>query len=117
MGSGLIIFWGKIAPSGIPIAKNTVSIKVTPIANTRSSLCQACRFLFETGLYGVAWCVVYIDVVDLLVLVYGLIGFSDTVTAFFGTVGICSVSALLIVVSPGRVGLSLLAMEVFVERR
>jgi hypothetical protein len=43
--------------------------------------------------------------------------FSDTVTAFFGTVGICSVSVLLIVVSPGRAGLSLLAMEVFVERR
>jgi hypothetical protein len=73
MGSGTIIFWGRIAPSGIPIANNTVSIKVTPIADTRSSLCQAYRFLFETGLYGVAWCIVYIDVVNLLVLGYGRI--------------------------------------------
>jgi hypothetical protein len=56
------------------------------------------------------------EVVDFLALVYGRLGFSETVTAFFGSVGICGVSALLIVVSPGRVGLSL-PVEVFVEYR
>ena len=115
MGKGLIIFWGRRAPSGMAMASSMVSISVTPIASTLSSFLHAYLGILGAGVYEMAWCVVYIDIVDLFALEYGLIGFSETVTTFFGNVGICNVSVLRIVVSPGCFDLSLL-VEVLVER-
>jgi hypothetical protein len=62
-----------MAPSGMRMASSTVSSSVTPAASTLSSFLHACIGFLGAGVYGMAWCIVYIDVVNLLALVYGRI--------------------------------------------
>jgi len=55
IGSGVVIFRGSMAASGMPIARNNASVRVTPIANMRS-LTLGAQFVFlGGGRYGIAW--------------------------------------------------------------